>query len=157
MQFDPTDKLLTDAFAVIAKYDPALYARMATDDWRVSTDLMSALTWPGLNLGDFYGAMGSYGSTLTRKTTGETPSVFINPDVITEWSRPNRVPVALFAADIIVHEYRHVTDNEGPDGNDEPPAFRASSAWAVKLPAPYGARIKALSDKTLRATLNGYI
>ena len=155
MQFDHSDKLLTDAFAVIAKYDPALFARMSADDWRVSTDYY-ALGTPALFPPTAIRASEAFGMTFSADDLvwwGEedtTPRVFINALEVRDGASQVRAPLEMFGADVLAHEYRHI--HQPSAGDLEPPAFAAGSAFATKLPAPYGARIKALSDKTLAYT-----
>lgn len=153
MEYNRSDKLLTAAFNVVRKYDPALYARMSADEWRVATDYETAFAnddqmfYPW----SYAKAMSAFGTTLSRSDrSGGTPEVFINPRGIIGWSQYNDVPTALFAGDVLAHEYRHIHQPASGDGaTNELSAFRAGSAFATKLPAPYGAKIKALSDETL--------
>ena len=157
MQFDHSDKLLTDAFAIIAKYDPALFARMSADDWRVSTDYGEAFPDARegvLGMMDYFQAMSAFGATTqANKAADGTPEVWINADDTQRWASHNDVPSELFVADVLAHEYKH-THQTGPAGESaEIPAFRAGSAFAANLPAPYGRQIKRLSDQTLGAIL----
>jgi hypothetical protein len=151
MRFDSSDKMLSAGFDVIRQYDPQLYADMVRCDWYVSTDIRSVMGDRDIDSFEpLYVLMSAYGWTLPRAEYGETPSVFINAPDILDWAQKHGVPVAMFAADVLTHEYRHVTDDPDSGTDDEPSAFKAGSAFATKLPAPYGKRIKALSDKTLR-------
>lgn len=161
MRYDRSDALLANAFKVIARYDAALYERMSADDWSVSTDYGAAFSEPVVWTPRFMDtAAHAYGTTLAeddRAYWAGQPGgyvgpaeVFINASDVQAWATDNDVPIELFAADVLAHEYRHI--HQPTQGNNEPPAFRAGSAFAAKLPEPYSSKMKALSDATLFQT-----
>ena len=158
MRYDKSDALLANAFKVIARYDPKLYERMSADGWSVSTDYGAAFSEPAIWTPRFMRtAANAFGTTLSEDDRAYfagnqggyvgPAEVFLNTQGIREWATGNDVPVELFAADVLAHEYRHI--HQPSFGDNEPPAFRAGSAFATKLPAPYGSKIKRMSDETL--------
>jgi hypothetical protein len=139
MHYNTSDSFLTAAFAVVKEYDPATYRRMANDNaWNVG--IKNHISGYGVTLSDR--ANPAIGFAIT----------YLNYRAINEWSENYNVHVALFAASVLVHEYRHahqaravVQDTE----LSESQAFHASSAFASKLPGREGLVIKELSDRTL--------
>lgn len=149
---------LDAAFAVIAEYDPGTYARMCVSRWEVST---STQVLAGLTpLQDFAltHAQRPFGATQSNLSPssgipGWPPETWVNLPMITRWADANHVPVKWFLADVLVHEFRHVPQDGGESADNERPAFAASTAFADRLPAQYGAPIAALSRRTQAAVL----
>lgn len=151
MQFDTGNAFISDALSVVRRYDPALYARMVADDWRVTTDADTYINWASITftMGDYESMATAYGATLGEPHR----QTWLNRPMIRDWAYEHGIPVSDFAASVLVHEYRHIHQSIEPyigaDAPDEIPAFEASSAFARKLPS-YDVVIAALSDEHLR-------
>lgn len=161
MKYNPSDKLITASLDLIRAIEPSLAARMLADDWQVSTDFREAFSGvfetaphdvPALYrqaTGD-----GNFGLTLPVKPNPlPTSETFINAREIKRWAQANDVRVLDFAADVLVHEFTHTSQDGGSQGSApnidlEIPAYQAGSAFARKL-GKRGAPIVALSESNL--------
>ena len=152
LNYDKTDDRIIGALDVIAKYDPALYRRMMRDDWTVTYRMsdMDAEIREMLASGDTYGA------TIPKvcsevdgsPNAGQTA---LASSAIAARAQKVGVPISVFAAAVIVHEYEHIGQNCYQHPLDaEMPAFNASTEFARKLPEPYGARIEQFSEESRR-------
>lgn len=151
MRYDPRDTFVSDALGIVAKYDPALYGRIVACDMTITSSFVVAMN-QGMMSGpaDIAVALGAFGATVPAVSSADhTPRILINARDVQEWAERYDVPTPLFAAAIVAHEFQHVLDNADEYTNDEPQAFTAGGQFALKLPQPYGARIKRLSDQTL--------
>jgi hypothetical protein len=152
LNYDKTDDRIIDALDVIAKYDPALYRRMMRDDWTVTfrmdgldDDLRAFLSSPGSD---------TYGATMPQECT-ETDGdpnagrTTLADAAINREAQKLGVPVPIFTAAVVVHEYRHIGQQcwQTPL-QAEMPAFDASTEFAQKLPAPYGERMAQFSEES---------
>jgi hypothetical protein len=139
MHYDPNDSFLTAAFNVVKEYDPRTYARMARDD-----------SWYVVSMSGDYG----YGETLSSANPElhGNAGTRINPATIKRKSKRLDIHPTMFAAAVLVHEYRHAHQPIAVVVNTdkaESQAFHAGSAFAEKLPSPDGLVIRAISDQTL--------
>jgi hypothetical protein len=148
MRYPDNDTRVRDALAVVRKYDPATYQRMDNDASWVLTSELSVLPEPVQN--DLLGST-AFGTTYPVGSINPDIAVtFLNCDYVEEWADDYSVDRDYFAAAILVHEFRHTHQRTLDATVAEPPAFAAGSAFAAKLPNPSGARIKNLSDETVR-------
>ena len=144
MQFD-TDQFIQDALDVVRRYDHALYRRMIADDWRVTTDAYAYLLCVPRDPTPDRDAMPySWGMTLSEPIR----ITWLNAEAITVGAKKFGIAVPYFAADVMVHEYRHVHQGAWDVSHTEAPAYRAGSAFADKLPLPAGAILRQMSDDT---------
>ncbi len=137
MNYD-TEEFIAPAFAVIAKTDPVLYARMQASPWQVhviSTFGEQSFTDYAISHGAANAiALGralttAFGATITDGATGKPADLtFINRPATENAASVLLVPVADMLADILVHEFAHEEN-----GTSEAAAFRASTAFARKL------------------------
>lgn len=145
MRYNHRDNGLKQAFGIVRKYDPATYARMTNDhSWYVTSDPT-----------EFPQSDGAYGTTYSSANPDMMGKAVtgLNYDQIAQGASAMDINPFDFIATILVHEYTHAHqsyDTIGSADKAEPPAFRAGSAFAAKLPAPDGPTIKAMSDDTLK-------
>lgn len=142
MEYDRSDSFLSAGFTVVKQYDPATYARMESAHWKVSRM-------------EFFVQLESnnaFGATASVGNTDKTAQTQINADAITEWARRHGVHVAMFTADVLVHEFRHTRQPANVDDSAEIeiPAFGAGTAFANRLPRPDGPKLARLGARTLR-------
>lgn len=130
-------KWLQPAMDVVAKTDPATWKRMDKADWTVHpvsdpSDLDGIDPWSALQLADELDS--AFGVTV-RSSRLAHPDVYrttwLNVPMIENKARDDlKVPVAHFAADVLVHEFNH------REGGDESDAFKAGTAFAQKMGDP---------------------
>lgn len=142
MRYDTSDTFLSAAFAVIKQYDAATYARMQSANWHVT--VMDWVTE--------YQTNGAFGATHSVGNTDSEAASAINADDITDWAQQHDVHVSMFAADVIVHEFRHIHQPERADDSAalEIPAFGESIRFARLLPRPDRGKLMRKSESTLR-------
>lgn len=136
------------AFAVIRDTDPAVYRRMITSDWQVTAvdaphdvdDVaeQDSLTDAGHVLVEL---QGSFGETLTPKPDMPDDPSNPMPDILKRhtWlackdiegkAAELGIPMVKLAADVLVHEFRHI------EGGDESQARDAGEEFGRKLGEP---------------------
>ena len=142
MQYDHSDSFLSAAFAVVKQYDPKTYARMARDSsWYV--------------FGEYPEGDDGYGQTASAEANpslGGRSFTEVNYDAIV--NNEVQADPTLFAAAVLVHEYKHAHQSKRTvmnTGKSEGQAFHAGSEFARQLPGEDGKRIKLLSDATLES------
>lgn len=151
MRYPDDDKYTASALAVVKRYDPATYSRMDNDASWVLTSELSVL--PEVIQEDILGGSGAsaFGTTYpVGSVNPELAVTFLNRDYVNEWADDYSVDRTYFAAAVLVHEFRHAHQKALDGSVAEPPAFAAGSAFAALLPNPSGARIKNLSDETVK-------
>lgn len=160
VHYDHHDKALRDAFAVIRRYDPGTYARMAASDWRVSTHMRRA--FPGIGADGYFemwlaSMSGTTAQTMSRRCNGYqgvtgaiAGATWFTAEAAEEAASYMRVPAAYLAASILVHEFAHYDQPCGrPAIVQETPAYAAGAAFARLLPAPYGEQIARAQEDQL--------
>jgi hypothetical protein len=162
MRYDKTDSLLTGAFKLVEKYDPDTYKLMTSEDWNVSTWLDEAFPeyWPAVM--DEPSNAKAFGVTLSDMgpLPIPRPETFINPILSEAWADYNSgVPIELFVAAILVHEFRHrhaagMNDELYTEGG-ELDAANAGHQFAHRLPGGAGLRVREMTEDHLRWVQNG--
>jgi hypothetical protein len=147
------DRQLNDAFSVIERYAPDIYARMEAADWLATADFgrvadrLHLEPEVAFETGLQYAAMG-YGATVNAP-----PSTWLNMPAITAWSEDHGMGPEWFTADVLVHEFTHTSQGNVPDTTEfERAAFTAGSQFARLLPPRMARPIVALSDSRLTET-----
>lgn len=139
--------------SVVRHANPELFKAISAADWTVTVidepdDLLYLL--PLVDFQDFTGLLNSLSRSdgVTGQNVPELPAVmrgntWLNRPYISNRANGLDVPMAHFAAMVLVHEYAHHT---GAD--TEPPAYAAGHAFAVEMGDP---AITRDSDETLKS------
>lgn len=147
------------AMRIVREYDPGTFTAMRASEWHVrvvSNADLSAIDDLAEQAGILYAKAfvddlnTAYGSTtdieIARKIGHPLPpllinATYLNQETITSAAlRMLKVPVELFTAEVLVHEFAHHAT-----GANEQEAYRAGSRFAVRMGQPALAR---LSDDT---------
>lgn len=145
------------AFAVIKRYDPATYDRMRSESWYISSDRAELLrVTDDADIRDSLATSFDTAFAITLSDINPAldlarPYVALNARALAEGARDVGTDLVTYLAYILVHEFVHLHARTADPVIEEPPAYRAGSEFALKLPNRLvGRRIYTVSQDTLR-------